>query len=147
MKITPKSIVIMKISALATSHARTEIKVRDLVEVIDEPIARGRTNEGASPTETLLVALARCTTVVAHRIAEKLGFNNVGLSVALEADFDRRGVMLEEQLDVPFPEIRATIKLTTDSDESLIETLKSDLQLYCPIANIIRQSGTNLIET
>ena len=147
MKITPKSVVTMKASAHATSHARTEVNVRDLVEVVDEPIARGGTNEGASPTETVLVALAGCTTVISHRIAESIGLNIIGLFVDLEGDFDRRGVMLGEQLDVPFPEIRSMIKLTTDSDDELVDRLKSDLQLYCPIANMLRQSGTNLIET
>ena len=147
MKSTPKTVVTMKASAHATSHARTEIKIRDLVEVIDEPIARGGTNEGASPTETVLVALAGCTTVISHRIAENIGLNIIGLSVDLEGDFDRRGVMLEEQLGVPFPEIRSVIKLTTDSADELVDRLKSDLKLYCPVANMIRQSGTKLIET
>lgn len=147
MKITPKSVVTMKASAHATSHARTEIKIRDLLEVIDEPLARGGTNEGASPTETVLVALAGCTTVITHRIAENIGLNIIGISVDLEGDFDRRGVTFEKPLDVPFPEIRSMIKLTTDSDDELVDRLKSDLQLYCPVATMIRQSGTRLIET
>jgi len=54
--------------------------------------------------------------------------------------------MLEEEVTVPFPEIRLTINLTTSVDARQVERVKSDLGRFCPVPKVIRQSGTNLTE-
>ena len=113
---------------------------------IDEPAARGGTNLGPSPTETLIAALIGCTNVIAHKVATK---NNVGLqamSVRVEAEFDRRGVTLEKEIEVPFPELTLHIDITTDAGDAAIETLKRELAMFCPLSKIIRNSGTRLSE-
>lgn len=145
--ITPKTVVTQKLSARAVHHARTDVSVRDLTVVIDEPEARGGTNKGSTPTETLMVALAGCINVVSHRIAEKIGLEIHDLTVDIEAQFDRRGVTMEEAITVPFPEVDVRIGLTTDADDALVERLKDDLGKYCPLSTVIRQSGTKLNES
>jgi len=54
--------------------------------------------------------------------------------------------MLEEEVAVPFPEIRLTINLTTPATDTEVQRLKSDLGKYCPVSKVIRQSGTKLQE-
>ncbi len=71
--IKPKMIVRMRLDASCASHARTDVSVRDVNVTIDEPIERGGTNQGLSPTETLLAALLGCTNVIAHRVGEANG--------------------------------------------------------------------------
>ena len=144
MKLKP--IVRMRVDGKAVSHSRTDVTCRDLVEIVDEPEVRGGTNQGASPTETLLVSLAGCTNVVSHMIAKKIGMNIASMDINIVSEFDRRGVMLEEHVLVPFPKLELNIVVTTDADESLVDQLKSDLQKYCPISNVIRQSGTEIDE-
>src|SRR5258707_640106 len=68
------------------------------------------------------------------------------LSLQAEASFDRRGVMLEEEVAVPFPEIRLTINITTAASADKVARLKSDLGKFCPVSKVIRQSGTRLQE-
>ena len=48
------NVVHMKLDGSSKSHSRTDIITRDVESVIDEPIARGGTNLGMSPTETLV---------------------------------------------------------------------------------------------
>ena len=142
-----KSIVTMKAHGDVKHHARTDVSVRDLSVTIDEPSERGGTNQGATPTETLVISLIGCTTVVAHRIAERLGIELENMSVDVAADFDRRGVMQEEHLTVPFPKMDMTISVRTSASDADMEQLKADLKKFCPISNVIRQSGTELTET
>jgi uncharacterized OsmC-like protein len=145
--IKPKSVVTMQAHGDVVHHARTDVSVRDLSVTIDEPSERGGTNQGATPTETVVIALIGCTTVVSHRIAEKLGIELQNMKVDVAADFDRRGVMQEEHLKVPFPKMDVTISVTSSASEAQMEQLKEDLQKFCPISNMIRQSGTVLTET
>ena len=144
---TPKAVVTMKLAGRAANHARTEVKVRDISFTIDEPEARGGTNQGPTPTETLVGALIGCLNVVSHRIAQNIGCEIVDFSVEAEADFDRRGVMMEAAVTVPFPKIDVSINATIKGTDAQIAQLQSDLAKYCPLSMLIRQSGTKLSET
>ncbi|MEM9683224.1 MAG: hypothetical protein AAF942_08160, partial [Pseudomonadota bacterium] len=53
---------------------------------------------------------------------------------------------MEEEIDVPFPEILLTIDMVTNADDALLERLKTDLARFCPISKVIRQSGTEITE-
>jgi len=143
---TQKSEVIMSMSATGETHARTKINVRDVSSVIDEPEARGGTNQGLTPTETLMASLIGCTNVISKRIAHKMGIELGEMDIQLSAKFDRRGTMLEEEIDVPFSEVTMDIEIDTDATEEQINMLKIDLAKFCPIAKVLRGSGVNIIE-
>ncbi len=147
MAVTQKSIVTMQAKGEVKHHARTDVSVRDLTVTIDEPSERGGTNQGATPTETMVIALIGCTTVVSHRIADRLGIELKNMKVDAAADFDRRGVMQEAQIEVPFPKIDLTVSVETSASDAEMEQLQTDLKKFCPISNMIRQSGTELTET
>ncbi|MEE8435688.1 MAG: OsmC family protein [bacterium] len=136
----------MKMEGHASSHARTDITVRDLKVVIDEPEARGGTNQGPSPTETLMAALIGCTNVITHKIAHKHGIDIQSMNVRVEAQFDRRGVTLEEEIAVPFPEVKLIVNLTTDASPEAVEMVKTELAKFCPVSKVIRRSGTVINE-
>ena len=141
-----KSEVIMSMSATGETHARTKINIRDVSSVIDEPEARGGTNEGLTPTETLMASLIGCTNVISKRIAHKIGIELGEMDIQLSAKFDRRGTMLEEEIDVPFSEVIMDIEVDTNATEEQINMLKIDLAKFCPIAKVLRGGGVNIIE-
>ncbi|MCZ7563353.1 MAG: OsmC family protein [Burkholderiales bacterium] len=141
-----KTVVTMKLSAEAATHSRTDVKVRDVGSVIDEPVERGGTNQGLSPTETLMAALLGCTNTIGHKCAEKHGVELEKMSMRLEAEFDRRGVTLQEEVDVPFPRMTLYIDIVTDAAEAAIEAVKADLHRFCPVSKVIRACGTRLEE-
>ena len=141
-----KSEVIMSMSATGETHARTKINIRDVSSVIDEPEARGGTNQGLTPTETLMASLIGCTNVISKRIAHKMGIELGEMDIQLSAKFDRRGTMLEEEIDVPFSEVKMDIEIDTDATEGQINMLKIDLAKFCPIAKVLRGGGVNIIE-
>ena len=146
-EIKPKSVVTMNVHGDVRHHARTDVTVRDVTVTIDEPVERGGTNEGATPTEMLVASLIGCTTVVSHRIADRLGIELGAMSVDVAADFDRRGVMQEAHVAVPFPKMELRVSVVTTASDEEMARLREELRKFCPISNVIRQSGTELTET
>lgn len=139
-------ITIMTVTGRSRSSARTDVDVRGMALTIDEPPARGGDNAGPTPPETLLGALVGCTCRISHKIAEAHGFEIRDMSVAVEAAFDRRGVNLEEEVEIPFTSIEITIDVTTDGGDAAIERLRTDLRKFCPVSKILRQAGTSITE-
>jgi putative redox protein len=144
--VKPKAFVTMKLGGRGMSHARTDVSVRDLTLTIDEPPERGGTNQGPSPTETLISALIGCTNVCANRIAEHMGLEVRDMTIDAAADFDRRGVMLQEAVRMPFPKIDLTINAKIGGSDEQIAKLKEDLAKFCPLSMVIREAGTEINE-
>lgn len=146
MAIRLKTKVKTSVSATCPTHARSDISVRDVSMVIDEPEVRGGTNMGPSPTETALAALAGCTSVIGHKCAAKLGIEISNVTVDVTADFDRRGVTLEEEVDVPFEAVHVRVELDTDSSQDDINKLAAEVAKYCPLSKLFHQAGSKVHE-
>lgn len=144
--VKPKPLVTMRLNGRCLSHSRTEVSVRDVRATIDEPAERGGTNLGPTPTETLMASLIGCTNVIGHKVAEKNGVRIASLDIRLEAQFDRRGVTLEEEVQVPFPSVTLIIDLVTDAGPEAVEKVKADLRRFCPLSKVMRACGTELKE-
>jgi putative redox protein len=108
-------------AASCPSHSRADISVRDVSFTIDEPVERDGTNIGPTPTETALAALAGCTNVIGNKVAHKLGLDVSNFNVSIVADFDRRGVTLSEEIDVPFEAIKLRVELSTTATQGEID--------------------------
>ena len=144
--VKPKTAVQQHIAATCPTHSRTDLQVRDLESVIDEPRERDGTNLGFTPTETLVAALIGCTNVISHKIAHKHGIEFDDMKIEAEATFDRRGAMLEEEIAVPFPKIVLTVNVRTDASDTEMEKVKTELPMYCPVSKVIREAGTEIEE-
>jgi uncharacterized OsmC-like protein len=141
-----KTTITQRIHANCPTHSRTDISVRDVRTVIDEPKEREGTNMGPTPTETMVSALIACTNVISHKCAKKHGVEFKAMTVDAESTFDRRGTQLLEEIEVPFPKIRLVINVTTNAGESDMEKVKADLHRFCPVSKVVRNSGTRLEE-
>lgn len=147
MAIRLKTTVNLKADAVCPSHSRADIRVRDLVMVIDEPVERGGTNEGLAPTDTALAALIGCTNVIGHKCANKLGIDIGHMTVSVVSDFDRRGVTLQEEIDVPFPKIVLTVETDGPASQDELLQVAAEVKKFCPLAKLFRQAGTEIEET
>ena len=136
----------MTVTGHSRSSTRTDIDVRGIPLTIDEPPERGGENAGPTPPETVLGALVGCTSRISHKIAEANGFEIRDMSIAVEAAFDRRGVNLEEEIEIPFSNIEITIGLTSDAGDDAIARLKAELRKFCPVSMMLRRAGTSITE-
>lgn len=134
------------LKGVATSHGRTDITTRDVSTTTDEPTERGGTNTAPSPTETLMAALIGCTNNIATKIAKSMDLNFSVNEILCEAEFDRRGVLLDERVEVPFPTVKLIIDVNTNATDQQLETIREKLPRFCPVSMVMRQSGTEVIE-
>ena len=144
MALKMKTVVMYRASAACPTHARTEIPVRDLNVVIDEPIERGGSNLGPTPTEAVMTALIACTNVIGHKCANRLGVDLGDITIDANCKFDRRGVLMEEEIDVPFPEITLTVNCTTSASQDELDAVGAETAKYCAIAKLFEAAGTDL---
>ena len=144
MTIKMKPYVRQVVTGEAESHSITLLKAGDLVDVSDEPFERGGTNEGMSPTQFFEASLVACTNVISHKVAKKNGVNLMSYKIKLDAGFHRFGVMLQEEVDLPFEDMILTIDVTTDASDEEMELLAKELAMYCPISKMIVAAGTKL---
>jgi putative redox protein len=144
--IKEKTTVTQRVHGNCATHSRTEITVRDVKTVIDEPKERDGTNMGPTPTETLIAALIACTNVISHKCAHKHGVEFKAMSIDAESSFDRRGTQLSEEIEVPFTKIRLVVNVTTEASNDSMEKVKADLHRYRPVSKVIRNAGTQIEE-
>ena len=144
MALKEKTVVKLRSKGQGLSHSRTDVSIRDLTFSIDEPEARGGTNLGPAPTEAALAALAGCTNVIGNKCAKKLGVDIGHLSIEITCEFDRRGVTLEEEIDVPFVALRQVVTSDGTATESDLACVASEVAKFCPLSKLFEQSGTVL---
>ncbi len=147
MAIKQKTTLTLKYSGKGTSHSRSEVTMGNHMPVIDEPAARGGTDEGVSPTEMAYAALIGCTNVIGNKCAEKLGVDIGHLDFAMEVDFDRRGVLLMEEVNVPFTAIRLNVSVNGPATQADIDRVAVETDKFCPISKLYEQAGTKMTVT
>lgn len=144
MPVKMKTVVTYRAKAACPTHARTEIPIRDLNVVIDEPIERGGTNLGPSPTEAAMTALIACTNVIGHKNAHRLGIELGEVTIDADCKFDRRGVLMEEEIDLPFPAVTLTVNCATGASQEDLDLVGVETSKYCAIAKLFEAAGTDL---
>lgn len=146
---TPKMKTVVQLRAEATcpSHSRADVAIRDLVFSIDEPLERGGTNSGPAPAETALAALIGCTNVIGNKCASRLGIDIGHMTIRATCAFDRRGVTLSEEIDLPFQHIELDVAVDGDVSDDELANLKAEVQIFCPLSKLFSAAGTEVVET
>ena len=139
-----KTTVQLKASAECPSHSRANVSIRDLTFAVDEPTERGGTNLGPTPTDTALAALIGCTNVIGHKCAKSLGIDIGHLTIDAVCDFDRRGVTLQEEINVPFSRVVLTVVADGSADQGALDKVATETEKFCPLSKLFRAAGTDV---
>jgi uncharacterized OsmC-like protein len=137
----------LTVNAQCSSHSRADVQIGNLQLIIDEPVERGGTDAGPTPTNTAISALVGCTNVIAHKCAKKLGIDIGKLSISAACEFDRRGVTLTEEVNLPFIKIKLEIKSSKKIDQVALQSVARDVAKYCPLTKLFAQAGTEIEST
>lgn len=140
----PKTTVTLRASADCPTHSRAEISVRDVKFSIDEPTARGGTNAGPTPTDTALAALIGCTNVIGHKCAKRLEADIGHLTIEASCTFDRRGVTLEEEIEVPFQAVELQVTARGSATQSELDAVARETAKFCPLSKLFEAAGTDV---
>jgi len=110
--------------------------------VIDEPENMGGTDEGPSPVQVLLMALAGCLNVTGHEVARQRGMKLNKLKINIEGDMNAcnfMGCSFEERAG--FQQIKVHLKPafenTTEDD---IESWARETEARCPVTDNIKDA-------
>lgn len=144
MALRIKTSVKLRARAECPSHSRADVAVRDLIFSIDEPTERGGANAGPTPTDTALAALIGCTNVIGHKCASALGVDIGHLSIDATCDFDRRGVTLEEEIEVPFTSVVLAVVSDGTADQADLGRVAIDTEKFCPLSKLFKAAGTQV---
>ena len=146
MAIRMKTSVTLSVDAICSSHSVAHVRTRDLAAIIDEPIERHGTNLGFTPTDTAISALAGCTNTIGHKCATKLGVDIGNLNISVKCRFNRLGVTLQDEIDVPFEEIDLTVVSDGSATQEELNQVAAEVAKFCPLAKLFRQAGTIINE-
>src|SRR5258707_12163288 len=121
-----KTTVSQRVHGNCPTNSRTEISVRDVSTIIDEPKEREGTNMGPTPTETMVAAWIDCTNVISHKCAKKHGVELKAMTIDAESTLDRRATQLFEEIEVPFPKISLALMVRPDQTEAIVDRVNAD---------------------
>ena len=136
----------MKLSATCPNGTRTDTVVAGHEVTTDEPESRGGSNLAAAPIQVFMASLIGCTNVITNKCARDLGVEITSMEIEMEAELDRRGMFLVEPVAVPFPSITLNIDVKTNATDEQWDQVVDYLHKFCPIAVVIRASGTKIHE-
>ena len=91
-----------------------------------------------------MTALIACTNVIGHKNAHRLGIDLGEITIDADCKFDRRGVLMQEEIDVPFPEITLTVNCDTTASQQDLDLVGVETAKYCAIAKLFEAAGTDL---
>jgi putative redox protein len=147
LTVKENKLIKVQLEGYAPTASLTEVRVRGHSFVIDEPPYRHGTDVGPTPLETLLGALIGCTNVIARRIAMEMKFDLKIDKIDVVGHLDHRGIDRVADIPVPFPTIELTVKATNTGTEQDIVRLREDMNARCPMSVILRQAGSQIIES
>ncbi len=110
--------------------------------IIDEPENMGGTNEGPSPVQVLLMALAGCLNVTGHEVARQRGMKLHKLKINIEGNMNAcnfMGCSFEERAG--FQQIKVHLKPVFEnaSDEE-INSWALETEARCPVTDNIKDA-------
>lgn len=146
MAIKMKTSVTLSVDATCHGHSVAHVRTRDLASIIDEPVERDGTNLGFTPTDTALSALAGCTNTIGHKCAAKMGVDIGNLKISVKCRFNRLGVTLAKDIDVPFEEIDLVVIADGSATQDELNNVAAEVAKYCPLAKLFRGAGTIINE-
>jgi putative redox protein len=85
--------------------------------------------------------------VIGSKCADKLGVDVGHMTFEMEVDFDRRGVMLMEEVDVPFKAIRLDVTVDGTLSQAELDNVGIETAKYCAISKLFENSGTDVTVT
>lgn len=129
-----------KVSGTSESPARTRVAARNFSLVVDEPPALGGSDEGANPVEYVLAGFAGCLNVVAHLVAQELGFKIHTLQIEAEGRLNPQRLLNHPTLDrAGFKDIGVQLHVHAEADEPTLARWVSIIESRCPVADNLGQ--------
>ena len=102
------------------------------------PKVLGGKDEGPSPVELILAALATCQEITYKAFATAAGINIESVSVKLKGELDLQGFLaLNKNTRPGFQSISGTVDIKSSSPKAEIDKLIDTVNTHCPVLDIL----------
>jgi uncharacterized OsmC-like protein len=132
---------VREIRATNAAEAKTISRVRGFEVITDEKTG---TNIGPSPLETVLSALSGCEGVIINRCAKAMGFKYSGVDFECDGWVDARGSRGVRGVRPHFQKVEFKVLLNTDETDDRIAKLRKNVEMRCPVMNLLVDAGVEL---
>jgi putative redox protein len=117
---------------------QSNVQLRDHKLIVDEPKSFGGKDEGPSPVELILAALATCQEITYKAFATALGINLESVSVNLNGTLDLQGFLgLNKNTRPGFQNITGNVDIKSSSSQTEIDKLIRIVNQHCPVLDIL----------
>lgn len=132
---------VREIRAINAAEPKTISRVRGFEVVTDEKTG---TNTGPSPLETVLSALCGCEGVILNRCARVMNFQYSGVDFECDGWVDGRGSRGVRGVRPHFQKVVFRVLLKTDEPNERIAKLRRNVEVRCPVMNLLVDAGVEL---
>jgi uncharacterized OsmC-like protein len=132
---------VREIRATNAAEPKTVSSVRDFTVVTDEKTG---TNIAPSPLETVLCALTGCEGVIINRCARVMNFKYTGVDFVCDGWVDARGSRGVRGVRPHFQKVEFKVLLKTDEPLDRIEKLRKNVEMRCPVMNLLADADVEL---
>jgi len=113
---------------------QSHVQLRDHNLTVDEPTSFGGKDEGPSPVELILAALATCQEITYKAFATALGIKIDSVGVELNGTLDLQGFLaLNKDIRPGFQSITGNVDIKSSSPQAEIDKLIAVVNEHCPV--------------
>lgn len=115
--------------------------------VTDHPSLFGATDDGATPPELAMMALAGCLTAGIASIAQNWGVKLHAVTASVEADMDMQGILgIDPDVRNGFSSVRVAYDIDADADRATVEAIVAQSQKRSAVFDIITNPTAVTVE-
>ncbi len=112
--------------------------------VLDEPRESGGTDQGPTPLEALLAALAGCLMMTLRLHAQRSRVDIESIEAVAEAYVDPRGFIGKAKPGLQDTKLRLVVRSSADPEK--VKELVHNAEKYCPVADTLRSETSVKLE-
>jgi uncharacterized OsmC-like protein len=122
------------VSARMGADFTVRADIRGHQMAIDQPQAAGGNNEGPTPLEAFLFALAGCVASIARIAAMQQRIELRGMEVSVEADYNPNGLLGKPSEDrIGFKSVQIAASIDADMDDNEKKAFLDAVCARCPL--------------
>jgi len=131
----------VKVKGKSESSTRISVSSGGFNMIIDEPEQMGGTNQGPTPIQVLLMALAGCLNVTAHEVAKQQDIPLVSLNIEIDGNLDActfMGCSTNNRAGFDKIKVHFDAKFSVPVPQNKIDQWVSDTERRCPVTDNIK---------
>jgi len=130
----PTEDLVFRVSGVAESPARFRAQTRRFTVLVDEPEELGGTDEAPNPVEYVLIGFGGCLNVMAHLIAQELGFTIRRLEIDLKGTLNPDRLFGRSGAErAGYKQIEVQLRVDADADEATLQEWLARINDRCPV--------------